>query len=146
MITNMQLSDGSWYQIGDIESVHSDDGQYVIRYKNGIQISMVGSNIALGGASCYKINLVRPFVEDTFVWCVVSANNSKASDESNIVESTTHLNSYLQIGYFNMELFICLSSVVTKCSYYRYSSWIPRNFIWPMEMSAHYRTLREEIL
>ena len=114
MITNMQLSDGSWYQIGDIESVHSDDGQYVIRYKNGIQISMVGSNIALGGASCYKINLVHPFVEDTFVWCVVSANNSKASDESNIVESTAHLNSYLQIG-----------SVTTWNCLYVYLQWLP---------------------
>lgn len=114
MITNMQLSDGSWYQIGDIESVHSDNGQYSIQYKNGIQISIVSANIVLGNASCYKINLVRPFVEDTFVWCVVSANNSKTSNESNIVESTAHLNFYLQIG-----------SVSTWNCLYVYPQWLP---------------------
>lgn len=115
MITNMQLSDGSLYQIGDIETVHyDDDGQTAIQYKNGIQMSMVGSNIVLGDASCHKINLVRPFVKDSFVMCVVSANNSKASDESNIVESTAHLNSYLQIG-----------SVSTWNCLYIYPQWLP---------------------
>lgn len=114
MITNMQLSDGSLYQIGDIESVHSDNGQDVIRYKNGIQISMVGSNVVLGDASCYKINLERPFAEDTFVWCIVSANSSKGSDESNIFESAAHLNSYLQIG-----------SISTWNCLYAYPQWLP---------------------
>lgn len=114
MITNMQLSDGSLYQIGDIETVHYDVGQTAIQYKNGIQMSMVSSNIVLGDASCHKINLVRPFAEDTFVWCVVSANNLKTSNESNIVESTAHLNSYLQIG----------STSTWNCLYV-YPQWLP---------------------
>lgn len=96
MITNMQLSDGSLYQIGDIESVHSDNGQNVIRYKNGIQITNVSSNIY--GTGIIRIKLIRPFVENTFVWCVASANMSKDSNESGIFELSARLNSYLQIG------------------------------------------------
>lgn len=114
MITNMQLSDGSLYQIGDIETVHYDDGQTAIQYKNGIQMSLVCSDVAVGNIGIYKINLRCPFVEDSFVTCVVSANNSKGSDESNIVESTAHLNSYLQIG-----------SISTWNCLYVYPRWLP---------------------
>ena len=114
MITNMQLSDGSLYQIGDIETIHYDDDQTAIQYKNGIQMSLVGSNVAVGNTGTYKINLKRPFVEDSFVTGVVSANMSKRNDESDVFELSARLNSYLQLG-----------SVTTWNCLYVCPQWLP---------------------
>lgn len=113
MITNMQLSDGTAFPISDIESDIYTKGQRIIRYKNGTQIVLTGTNIELGNQGTPRIKLLYPFIENSFVYCVASASMSKDDNELNDIAIAAKLCSYLQVG-----------TIATWNYLYIYTNWL----------------------
>lgn len=96
MFTNMQLSDGTVVPITDIESIMNTEHEQVIRYTNGLQITMFLRSVTKNEDSTGSMKLSFPFSNNSRIYCIASASNMKSDAKE--AENAAYLNSKVSIG------------------------------------------------